>query len=144
MCSKGLNCELLEYDDSHCTDIAKCCVGVHDQGDHGKCTSAARKCRNFGTTWDPRRPMKPLPFDYMYNDAPGYATTGAFVKENFGDWNANSLLELFDPKCMLKNAVYGAILTSVLYYVAKKKMVMNDILTISIVAAVLKCVLNAL
>ena len=76
----GGNCDPNDFDDSKCTDICKCCVGISDYGDHNKCTSACRKCRNFGTTWDPRRPMKPLPYTDMYNDFPGYSTTGEFIE----------------------------------------------------------------
>ena len=76
-------CDTLEYDDSKCAGVCKGCVGIPDFGQSNKCTSACRKCRNFGNTWQPRRPMRPLPYTDMYNDAPGYATTGDFV-EHFG------------------------------------------------------------
>jgi hypothetical protein len=81
-CSGG-KCDLLEYDDSKCAGVCKGCVGIPGYGLSNKCTSACRKCRNFGTTWEPRRPMTPLPYTDMYNDYPGYATTGDFV-EHFG------------------------------------------------------------
>ena len=81
-CREG-NCQSLDYDDSSCDGICKCCVGIHDAGDHNKCISACRKCRNFGSTWDPRRAMRPLDYTDIYTDLPGYATTGEFV-EHFG------------------------------------------------------------
>lgn len=143
MCSTG-ECINIDYDDSHCTDICKCCVGISDQGDQAKCRSACRKCRNFGTTWEPRRQMKPLPFEYMYNDSPGYATTGAFVREGFMDMDMSKISNLFNVTCIVKNAIYGLLLTMVFYYVTKRKMVVNEIAIVSLVAALLKCVLNEL
>ena len=141
MCSTG-ECINIDYDDSQCANVCKCCVGISDQGDQAKCRSACRKCRNFGTVWEPRRPMRPLPIDYMYNDAPGYATNGAFLKEGFMD--TSKLGKLFDIQCIAKNAIYGAVLTVVLYYVTKRKMDFNEVLSVSLVAALVKCVLNAL
>lgn len=136
MCSTGVNCQMIEYDDSACTDVCKCCVGIHNQGKNGKCRSACRKCRNFGTTWDPRRPMKPLPFEYIYNDTPGYSTTGTFVREGFSEFGA-----YFDLKCIAKNSIYGVLITMVLFWAAKRPMDMRTILIVSLAAAVLKCVL---
>ncbi len=138
MCTNGSNeqlCELLEYDDSKCTSIAKCCVGVHNQGDHARCTSAARKCQNFGTTWDPRRPMKPLNFEYIYNETPGYATTGKFVENFSGDF------KIFDFNCILKNLIIAIILTSLLFCVMGKQLVPHEIALISLVTSMARCIL---
>jgi hypothetical protein len=82
-CKDLSKCEPLTYDDSKCAEACKCCVGISDYGDSNKCTSACRKCRKFGDTWNPRRPMKPLNYHDIYNDLPGYTTTGDFV-EHFG------------------------------------------------------------
>jgi len=82
-CGDDGKCTLLEFNDSQCDGICKGCVGIADFGLHNKCTSACRKCRNFGTTWEPRRPMKPLNYTDLYTDYPGYSTTGNLV-EHFG------------------------------------------------------------
>jgi hypothetical protein len=126
-------CELLEYDDSKCKDVCKCCVGIHDFGDHAKCTSACRKCRNFGTTWDPRRPMKPLDYSTIYTDAPGYATTGEFVAEHFVSG------EIFDWNCLFKTFAVSAALIYVAGRITKRKLNVQAILALSALAAFMKC-----
>ena len=85
-CKDLSKCEPLTYDDSKCAQVCKGCVGMSDFGESNKCVSACRKCRNFGTTWDPRRPMKPLDYHDIYTDLPGYTTTGDYV-EHFGMMN---------------------------------------------------------
>jgi hypothetical protein len=72
--------ESLSHDDSKCASVCQCCVGMSDYGDSNKCTSACRKCRAFGDTWQPRRPMQALDYKDVYNDLPGYSTTGDFVE----------------------------------------------------------------
>lgn len=142
MCSIEQKCDLLTYDDSRCKDIAKCCVGVHDQGDHAKCTSATRACQNFGTTWEPRRPMKPLNFEYIYNDTPGYATTGAFVLENFGGAGVGDKLgRMLNPKCLIKNLMYALAVTAVLYCFTDRKMNLKEMGIIALVSSLAKCLL---
>jgi hypothetical protein len=95
-CKDLSKCEPLTYDDSKCASVCKCCVGMSDYGESNKCISACRKCRNFGNTWQPRRPMRALNYTDMYTDRPGYATTGDYV-EHFGvsDNILNNPLALF-------------------------------------------------
>ena len=142
MCSNESVCNLLEYDDSHCTNIAKCCVGISDQGDHAKCTQAARKCRNFGNIWEPRRPMKPLPFEYIYNDTPGYATTGKFVREDFSGGDIKTLFEkMFNLQCLIKNIIYSLIISTLIFCIMDKPLVPSQIATLSIVSSMARCLL---
>lgn len=142
MCSKETNCNLLEYDDSHCTDIAKCCVGISDQGDHAKCTQATRKCQNFGNIWEPRRPMKPLPYEVIYNDAPGYATTGEFVRENFDGGDVKHYLQkLFDLECLIKNIVYALIVATLIFCVMGKPLDPKQILILAVITSMARCMI---
>jgi hypothetical protein len=135
-CGPFCGCDLLEYDDSKCKDICKCCVGISDYGDHNKCTSACRKCRNFGTTWEPRRPMKPLCYSTIQTDLPGYATTGEFVKENFvGGGN------LLGTGCIIKTFLITCILLYLATTITGKKMDTNKLLMLAGLAVLGKCLL---
>jgi len=96
-------CVDIDFDDSNCICQAKTCVGISNAGFHNKCLDATRKCRKLGNAWDPIAPLRPLAFDYLYTQAPGYATTGNFV-EHFGNGGiADFLNELFDINCIVKN-----------------------------------------
>lgn len=142
MCDNGKLCDLLEYDDSKCANIGKCCVGISDQGDHSRCTSAMRGCQNFGNVWQPRRPMKPLNFEYIYNETPGYATTGKFVREGFGNGDINDFFaKMFNLQCLMKNIIYAVIMTTLLFCIMNKPIVAHEIALLSIVASMARCIL---
>lgn len=132
-------CVNIDYDDSHCAGMNQCCVGVHDFGLHGKCTSNVRYCRKLGNAWSPPRPLRPLPGEYLYTDAPGYATTGHFV-ENFGDWTPKFL----DMECIMKNALFTFLFIAFMFMYTGQYLDAQEIVGISVVAAVLKCVLSTL
>ena len=136
------SCVDIDYDDSGCASMNSCCVGVHDFGQHGKCTSAVRRCRKLGNVWSPPRPLRALPGEYIYNDLPGYATTGAFVgKEGF---IGNLGMQFLNFDCIMKNAVFGIVVTTFLSCFQGRGLEMQEILAIALVASVLKCVLSAL
>ena len=73
-------CVDIGFDDSGCSKLANCCVGLHGSGAQNKCLSRLRECRKLGNAWDPIGPMKPLPMDFIYNELPGYTTTGSLVE----------------------------------------------------------------
>lgn len=139
-CGPFGECNLLEYDDSKCAGICKCCVGIHDFGDHNKCTSACRKCRNFGSTWEPRRPMKPLDYSTIYNDLPGYATTGEFVTEHFGNFGGNGL----NLNCMIRTFIMSAVLIYITTQITKKNMDTKTLMSLAGLAVLVKCLLPEL
>ena len=138
-CSNEKLCTVLDYDDSACANIGKCCVGIENQGDHARCTSAMRGCQKFGSVWEPRRPMKPLNFEYIYNETPGYATTGKFVREGFdgGDF----VSKIFNMDCLIKNILYAAIVTTLIYCMMGKPLAINEIALLSIVTSMARCIL---
>lgn len=131
-------CIDIAYDDAHCAPGNKCCVGVHDHGLQRQCLNQVRACRKLGNVWDPPRPLHPLPGEYLYTAAPGYATTGAYV-EHFGNWGA-----MFNTECILKNALFGFLFTVFLFVYSGRDLDVQEIAGISIVASVLKCVLATL
>lgn len=136
-CPNFGKCDLLDYDDSKCTDIAKCCVGIADFGDHNKCLSAARKCRNFGTTWDPRRPMKPLPYTDIQTDLPGYATTGDFIEGFAGG-------SLPDLHCMVTSFISYFIVCYLASHLLNLGWDNKMCMYIAAIATVLRCVMRLL
>lgn len=137
-CPNFGKCDLLEYDDAHCAELAKCCVGIHDFGDHNKCLSAVRKCRNFGTTWEPRRPMKPLDYSDIQTDLPGYATTGNLV-EGFSVGGS-----LPDLQCIVTNFIAGLIVCFVANHFLKIGWNNKSCMTAAALYTLLRCVLNVL
>lgn len=135
-------CVDLSYDDSGCAKLNQCCVGIHNFGDHQKCTSTVRRCRKLGNGWDAPRSLTPLPGEYFYTDAPGYTTTGQFI-ENF-DGAIGKLTSLFNLQCILKNVAFGVILTMFLFTYSGRELNYREIFMISAVASVVKCVLGEL
>lgn len=137
--NRNKKCVDLSFDDSHCADIAKCCVGLHDAGEHNKCIGAVRKCRKLGNGFDPIAPLKPLPFDYLYTQAPGYATTGNYVEHFNGGAIGDLLNQLFDTKCVIKNAACSLIVALVAKSILGTKVTLIRLITLTLVIALVKC-----
>jgi hypothetical protein len=76
--------------------------------------------------------------EYLYTETPGYATTGNFVVERFGDMNIDKML---NPRCLIKNLLYAMAVTAVLYCFTDKKMNMREIALIALVSSLAKCLL---
>lgn len=136
------NCVDIDFDDSRCTDVAKCCVGVHNFGKHEKCLNVARKCRKLGSSWDPIAPMRPLNFEYIYTQTPGYATTGSFV-EHFGDFGS-FLDELLDIHCIFKNFACSLIVALVAKGVLSSDITVKQILVLTFFISLIRCCITKL
>lgn len=130
-------CVDLAYDDDHCSKLHECCSGIHDAGLQAKCLSRVRECRKLGNAWDAIRPLKPMDAHSMFVDAPGYTTQGMLV-EGFGSFTGLSL------KCILKNAGCGLLVALLLKYFMKTKVSTKRIIGVSILAAVIQCMIGAL
>lgn len=141
---KRKKCVDIGFDDSGCTDLAKCCVGVHNFGLHNKCTSAVRECRKLGNAWDPIAPLQPLPFDYMYTQSPGYATTGNFVEHFSGGPLVDFLNEMFDLKCVVKNFSCSLVIALVAKSILGTKVTITQLVFLTFVIALVKCCLAKL
>lgn len=137
--NKNKQCVDIGFDDSHCADIAKCCVNIDNYGQHNKCLSAARKCRKLGNAFDPIGPLTPLPFDYLYTQAPGYATTGNFVEHFDGGALGDLLNELFDTKCVIKNASCSLIIALIAKAIIGTKVTIPQLVLLTLVIALVKC-----
>ena len=136
---RNKKCVDIGFDDSKCSDIAKCCVGIQNFGKHNKGLSAARKCRKLGNAWDPIAPLKPLPFDYLYTQAPGYATTGNFVEHFDGGALGNLLTEIFDTRCVFKNASCSLVIALVAKGIIGSKVTIMQLVLLTFVIALVKC-----
>lgn len=136
---KRKKCVDIDYDDSHCANLAKCCVGIHNYGQHNKCLAKVRECRKLGNAWDPIGPMRPLPLEYIYTETPGYATTGALV-EGFDGGMLNDLLDqIFDVNCVMKNAVCSFVIALVAKAVFEQKITTTRLLVLTIAISIVKC-----
>ena len=133
-------CKLLECDDSKCTDICKCCVGISDYGENRRCRNACRACRQLGSVWDPRRPMKPLDYTPVYNQLPGYATTGDFV-EHFNVHSATGIPGLDQLICVLFGTVASYAVVKVLLVVTKQSFPDRQLWMIAFAVSVWKCLI---
>ena len=136
---KRKKCVDIGFDDSGCVCQAKSCVGISNVGLHNKCTSAARKCRKLGNAWDPIAPLHPLPFDYLYTQAPGYATTGNFVEHFNGGGVADFLNELFDVGCVVKNFSCSLVIALVAKSIIGTKVSFSQLLFLTFTIALVKC-----
>lgn len=136
---RNKQCVDLDFDDSKCANLAKCCVNIHNFGLHNKCLSKVRECRKLGNSQDPIGPMRPLPFEYLYTQTPGYATTGTLV-EGFGfDDIEDFLRNLFDFKCIAKNAVCSFVIALVAKAVFEQKVTLSRLLILTLAISVVKC-----
>lgn len=139
MDNKRKKCVDIDFDDSGCICQAKTCVGISNVGLHNKCTSATRKCRKLGNAWDPIAPLRPLPFDYLYTQSPGYATTGNFV-EHFGNGGiADFLNELFDLRCVLKNFSCSLIIALVAKSILQSDITIAKLMILTFSIALVRC-----
>jgi len=136
---KRKKCVDIGFDDSHCENLAKCCVGIHNFGKHNKCLSAVRECRKLGNAWDPIAPLHPLPFDYLYTQAPGYATTGNFVENFNGGGLTDFFNELFDVPCIVKNASCSLVIALVAKAIIGSKITVSQLVVLTLVIALVKC-----
>ena len=131
-------CVDLAYDDSHCSKLYECCGGIHDAGLHAKCMSRVRECRKLGNAWDPIRPLRPMDAHAMYTDVPGYNTQGKLVMENFGGFGGLTL------KCVMKSSMCGLLVALLIKYVFKTKLSTERIVGVSLLAAVVQCMLQTM
>lgn len=136
---KRKKCVDIDFDDSGCVNLAKCCVGIHDQGKHAKCTSKVRQCRKLGNSRDPIGPLRPLPMEYIYTETPGYATTGALVEGFDGGILQDLLEQLFDIDCVMKNALCSFVIALVAKAVFEQKVTMSRMVFLTIVISIVKC-----
>jgi len=127
------SCVDISKNDGHCGDIAKCCVGIHHAGDQRRCLNAVRNCRGLGNNWDPIASLKPLDMEFIYNETPGYSTTGKLVLEGFGGG--------LNLQCIVKHAMYGLLFAFAIQYVSKNKMNTNQLVALTVVSAVVQCFL---
>lgn len=132
---KRKKCVDIGFDDSHCVDLAKCCVGIHNFGLHNKCLSKVRECRKLGNALDPIGPLKPLPMEYIYTETPGYSTTGSLVE----GFDGGVLGDLFDINCIMKNAMCSFIIALVAKAVFEQNVTVTRLLVLTIVISVIKC-----
>ena len=130
-------CVDLSKDDSHCANIAKCCVGVHHAGDQKKCLNAVRDCRGLGNNWDPIGPLKALDVDFIYNDLPGYSTQGKLVLEHFG-------MGGLSLKCILNNSMCGLVIAFLIQYFTKNSLSNMEVVALAVTSALIKCMLERL
>lgn len=132
-------CVDLSYDDSGCAKLYECCAGIHDAGLHAKCMSRVRECRKLGNAWDPIRRLKPMNAHAMFTDAPGYTTQGALVMENFnGSFGGLTL------QCVTKSAVCGLLVALMIKYLFKTPLSTERIIGVSVLAAVVQCMLKTM
>lgn len=136
---KRKKCVDIDFDDSHCVCQAKSCVGIHNFGMHNKCTSAVRECRKLGNAWDPIAPLRPLPFDYLYTQAPGYSTTGNFVEHFDGGGAVDFLNELLDFKCVVKNFACSLVIALVAKSVLGTKVSVTQLALLTFTISLVKC-----
>lgn len=132
-------CIDLDHDDTHCGKLAKCCVGIHNFGQHNKCLSAVRKCRQLGNAYDPIAPLKPLPVDYIYTQTPGYATTGDFVEHFDGGMITNLMNQILDVRCILKHTACSLIIAIVAKSILGTKVTFTRLATLTFLIALIKC-----
>lgn len=137
---KRKKCVDIDFDDSHCAEIAKCCVGIHNFGEHKRCMDRLRECRKLGNAWDPIAPLRPLPVEFLYTERPGYSTTGVLV-ENF---NAASMLDqffaaLFDVECLVKNSVCSLVIALVAKAVLEQKISTTRLVVLTLAITLVKC-----
>ncbi len=137
---KRKKCVDIGFDDSACTDVSKCCVGISENGRHNKCLAKARECRKLGNAWDPIGPLKPLNFDYLYTQAPGYATTGSFVEHFDGGF----LNQLFDVNCIAKNAACSFVIALIARVILGSQITIKKLIVLTILIAIIKCCMNKL
>lgn len=133
-------CVDIGFDDSSCGCISETCVGVHNQGLHGKCTSAVRSCRKLGNSWDPIAPLHPLAGEYIYTQTPGYATTGNFVEH----FDGGILDELFDVQCVVKNAACSLVIALVAKAILGTNVGVQQIVLLTLAISLVKCCLAKL
>lgn len=131
-------CVDLSYDDQHCAKLYECCGGIHDSGLHAQCMSRVRECRKLGNAWDPIRRLKPMDAHAMYTDVPGYTTQGALLTENFGSFGGLNL------QCIIKSSLCGLLVALLIKYVFKTKLSTQRIIGVSVLAAVVQCMLQAM
>lgn len=132
------NCVDLAYDDSGCAKLYECCAGIHDAGLQAKCLSRVRECRKLGNAWDPIRRLKPMDAHAMFTEAPGYTTQGALVLENFGSFRGLTV------KCIMKSAVCGLLVAVLIKYLFKTNLSTQRIIGVSVLAAVVQCMLKTM
>ena len=130
-------CVDLAYDDSGCGKLHECCAGIHDAGLHAKCLSRVRECRKLGNAWDPIRRLKPMNSYPLYTDAPGYTTQGHLVLENFQG-------EGLTVTCIAKSMVCGLFVGLLIKYLFKTEISSQRIVAVSVIAALLQCMLKSL
>jgi len=106
---------------------------------HAKCMSRVRECRKLGNAWDPIRRLKPMDAHAFYTDSPGYTTQGKLVLENFGGSFSGLTLE-----CVAKSAVYSFLLAILVKKFFKTKMSTERIIGVSVLAAVVQCMLKTM
>ena len=111
---------------------------MHNFGVHNKCTSAARACRKLGNAWDPIAPLQPLPFDYLYTQTPGYATTGNFVEHFNGGVIGDFLTELLNVRCVLKNTACSLVIALVAKGVIGTKVTITQLAILTFTIALVK------
>jgi len=128
-------CVNLEYDDSGCAKLYECCAGIHDSGLHAKCMSRVRECRKLGNAYDPIRKMKPMDAHAMFVDTPGYTTQGAL--ETF-----SGSFQGLNFKCVSKSALCGLMIAFLIKFVFKTKISTERIIGVSVLAAVVQCMLK--
>ena len=129
-------CVDLAYDDNHCAKLYECCAGMHDAGLQAKCLSRVRDCRKLGNAWDPIRPLKPMNAHAMFTEYPGYTTQGALL-EGFGGGGLSL-------RCVLKSSVCGLLIALLIKYVFKTKLSTQRIVGVSVLAAVVQCMLQTM
>ena len=132
---KRKKCVDVGRDDSGCVDLAKCCVGIHNIGKHNKCLSKVRECRKLGNAWDPIGPLKPMPFEYIYTDTPGYSTTGSLVE----GFDGSMFDDLVDIDCIAKNFACSLIIALAAKAVFGKGVTISQILILTLVISIIKC-----
>ena len=122
--------------DPACAKLANCCAGISDHGLQRQCHERVRECRKLGNAWDPIAPLRPLPTKYLVTDRPGYTTQGELV-EGFGF--AGLSLE-----CITKGMFCALLVALLLKYLFKTEITLERIIGVSLLAAVIQCMLKTL
>ena len=74
----------------------------------------------------------------MFTEAPGYTTQGAMVMENFGSFQGLTV------NCVAKSAVCGLLVAFLIKYLFKTKLSTQRIVGVSVLAAVVQCMLRTM
>lgn len=133
------NCVDLSYDDKNCGKLYECCGAMHDPGLQAKCLSRVRECRKLGNAWDAIRPLKPMNATTMFTERPGYTTQGQLL-ERFAGGSFSGL----SIKCIAKTTIFFAVIGFIFKLVLKTDVPAERILLLSLIAGLIRCMVECL